>query len=65
MARSTFLIEEFRLTFLAPRGVSEAESAAFRRALDFRRFHARLHRAARSLIHQYRSLRHLRTTFSR
>jgi hypothetical protein len=59
------VIEEFHLTVTAPRGLSEAEYAAARRALDAPAFRAGLRRAVGELFQRRPALARVRFTLSR
>ena len=62
---SPIVLDEFHLTLLVPRGLSETESAAARHGIDDRLFQARLLRAARKACRRHPALRKVRVRLSR
>lgn len=64
MAKTT-VIDEFHLSVRVPAGLPDGRAAAIRRALDGRRFQARLLRAARRACRRHPALRHAELRLSR
>jgi hypothetical protein len=64
MPRSV-LIDEFHLSFFVSHRLNDSEQRAIRRTLSGPAFRTGLYKAARAIVHRFRSLNRIRLTLSR